>query len=64
MTADHLRTIWWMMRRRECWYVGLLWREWKLSAMADWYDGPIYQIWIGPLVVALDCMDLKPETPT
>lgn len=58
---DHIRTLWWMTRRRECWDVGLYWREWKLSARYTWYDGPIYQLWLGPLVIALHCMDLKPE---
>jgi hypothetical protein len=61
---DHVRTLWWMSRRRECWFSRIYWRDWRWSITYDWYDGPIYQVWLGPLVIALDCVRLKPETTT
>jgi len=27
-----------------------LWREWGFSLTYDWYDGPFWQLWLGPLV--------------
>lgn len=42
-----------MMADRNCWYCGLSWREWKLSASYDWYDGPLFQLWVGPFWITL-----------
>lgn len=49
-------TLWWMMRRREYWHCGTTWTEWRLSALYTWYDGPIFQVRVGPFWVCLSCI--------
>lgn len=50
---DHIRTLWWMLRRREYWNFGVTWSEWHLDATYTWYDGPIFQVRAGPFWFAL-----------
>ena len=44
----HWRTLLWMLIRPEHWDGGVTWREWRLSFDYTWYDGPIFQLCIGP----------------
>jgi hypothetical protein len=42
------RTLLWMLRRPECWDGGVTWREWGVGFDYTWYDGPIFQLRVGP----------------
>ena len=48
-------TLFWMMARRKCWHFDFDLKEWRLRADYTWYDGPIFQLWVGPLCVWLIC---------
>lgn len=42
-----------MMKDRDYWASGFDWKDWRLRWTYDWYDGPIWQLWIGPLWVSV-----------
>lgn len=45
------QTLLWMACRREYWNFD--WAEWRFRFDYTWYDGPIFQFWIGPAVFTL-----------
>lgn len=47
----NLQTLFWMACRSEYW--NLDWAEWRFRFDYYWYDGPIFQFWIGPAVFTL-----------
>lgn len=49
----HPATFFHMAMDRDLWSCGVTWREWRLSALYTWYDGPIFQVRIGPFWVCL-----------
>ena len=49
----NIRTLIWMAKRPEYWDVMWTWREWRLEARYDYYDGPLWQVRIGPLCILL-----------
>lgn len=48
-----IQTLLWMMARRECWWFSFDLKEWRLRADYTWYDGPIWQLWVGPACVTI-----------
>lgn len=42
-----------MMLDRRCWNCGVTLKEWRLRWTYTWYDGPIWQLEVGPFWVAL-----------
>lgn len=53
-SADwHPLTLWAMLTDPSTWDGGVTWREWKLDALYAWYDGPIFQLRVGPFWIAL-----------
>lgn len=46
----NIRTLLWMMARRECWWCGIS-KDWSFTAGYFWYDGPHWQIRVGPFWV-------------
>lgn len=49
----NIRTLISMAFDRQCWACGATWREWSLRADYTWYDGPIWQVCVGPFWVAI-----------
>jgi len=54
-TRDYnLRTLLWFAARPRYWSCGADMRDWKLFEwLYDWYDGPIWQLRVGPLWVCV-----------
>ena len=49
----HWRTLVAMLADPKTWECGATWREWAFDASYTWYDGPIFQVRIGPFWAAL-----------
>ena len=49
----NIQTLLWMMRQRGAWDGGVDCKDWRLSAFYTWYDGPIWQVCVGPFWVAI-----------
>lgn len=52
-TDWHPLTLLAMMKDRNAWQFGVTWREWRIGLDYTWYDGPIFQLCVGPFWVAL-----------
>lgn len=46
-----LSVLFWMMRKRECWGFAFDIKCWRLRCDYVWYDGPNWQLWVGPCIV-------------
>ncbi len=51
--AWNIQALLWMMAKGEYWHAGVTWKEWGLSASYTWYDGPIWQVCIGPFWISI-----------
>ncbi|MBR2686694.1 MAG: hypothetical protein IKE42_02485 [Aquamicrobium sp.] len=41
------------MADRSCWHGGVSWRKWRLHYAYGWYDGPVWQLQVGPFRLSL-----------
>lgn len=49
----NVRTLFDMVWRPGCWNGGIDWKDWRWSALYTWYDGPIWQVHVGPAWIAI-----------
>lgn len=49
----HWRTLLAMACDRSCWNGSIDWRDWGFGFDYTWYDGPIFQLRLGPIWLGL-----------
>lgn len=58
-TDDYnIRTLFSMMADRDYWTAGVDWKDWRLIWTYTWYDGPIWQLIVGPFWVSVACVNV------